>query len=231
MRVAVWPLASTCPLVCSWQPCESCSCITESLFLSFPLYHSSTGRKGPYSSILSSAISAASLNWAIAPDLTSQRAAYWAHSGRISISSQFSVLQARTRPTLSCLGQCNRTCRTVCACQPHGQCGVISGTWTDASQAFRPITSVRIRKRAVASAFERPAYSLRVSCSQGVLYMRACDPARCCKATACHFLCHTCLPQSRIRAESFWASRGRWCLRPDPSARRLRIAASSRSRE
>jgi hypothetical protein len=37
-----------------------------------------------------------------------------------------------------------------------------------ASHALRPITSVRIRNKAVASAFERPAYSLRVSCDHGV---------------------------------------------------------------
>jgi hypothetical protein len=38
-----------------------------------------------------------------------------------------------------------------------------------ASHALRPITSVRIRKRAVASAFESPAYSLRLSCSYAVV--------------------------------------------------------------
>jgi hypothetical protein len=42
------------------------------------------------------------------------------------------------------------------------------GTGTAASQAFRPMISVRIRNNAVASVFDRPAYSLRGSYVYGV---------------------------------------------------------------
>ena len=51
---------------------------------------------------------------------------------------------------------------------PHEHTGAILGTWMAASHTLRLITSVRIKNRAVASAFERPAYSLRVSCAYGM---------------------------------------------------------------
>jgi hypothetical protein len=152
-------------LTCFWQPLNLISSTLEGLSLS---YYSSAAGKALYSSISSSAIPAATLNWSNMPVRMNQRAACFALAGRERMSSILSVPHAWIKPILSYLGHRNRTWRTVCACHPQGQVGVISGTWTAASQAFRPITSVRIRNSAVASAFDKPTYSLQGSCAHRV---------------------------------------------------------------
>jgi hypothetical protein len=71
-----------------------------------------------------------------------------------------------------------------------------------ASHALRPITSVRIRNKAVASAFERPAYSLRVSCDHGVCQIVALWPPRVRCVWLIHFCCQESIPYLRIRVAS-----------------------------
>jgi hypothetical protein len=86
----------------------------------------------------------------------------FALTGCERISSILSVPYFWIRSSLSCLGQCSKTWRTVCACHPQGHNAVVSGTWTSASQALRPMISVRIRKSAVASAFVRLASKVHI---------------------------------------------------------------------
>lgn len=131
-------------------------------------HHSSASGNARYSSTLSSATSAATRNCSNTFTCTSQRAACFAYSGRIRMSLNRSMPHAIKRFSLLYLGQCRSTCRTVCACHPDGYAGLILGTWTATSQVFSPITSVRIRNSTVVSAFDKPAYSLRGSCVQGV---------------------------------------------------------------
>ena len=114
------------------------------------------------------AISSATRNCSIAPLRISQRTACAALCGRPSISSSLSIPHARNRSSRLYLGQWSRTWRTVWAAQPHWHAGVTPGTCTDASHTLRPMTSVLIKNKAVASDFVRPAYSMRGSCSHGV---------------------------------------------------------------
>src|SRR5271170_8125520 len=130
--------------------------------------HPSTVSNGRKSLVFSTSISFATRNCSRIPVRMNHRAAYLAQSGRIRICSSLSVPQRCIRSVLLYRGHCSITCCTVCVSHPHGHSGVTSGTWIDASQAFKPITSVRRRKRAVAWAFDRPSYSLRGSCSHGV---------------------------------------------------------------
>jgi hypothetical protein len=64
-----------------------------------------------------------------------------------------------SREDLSCCGQCRMVCFTVCAGNPQGHWGIIPGTFTLASQALRPITSVLSRYRAVAVALSSSLYN------------------------------------------------------------------------
>jgi hypothetical protein len=106
------------------------------------------------------------------------------------------------RSVLSTLRQWRRMWRTVCVYVSYRYTGVIPGTWIAASYALRPITLVRIRNKAVASAFERPTYSLRVSCDYSVCQIVALWPPR----VRCVWLIHFCyqksIPYLRIRVAS-----------------------------
>ena len=64
----------------------------------------------------------------------------------------------------------------IYACYPHRHIGLTSRTSTIASHALRPITSVRIRNRAVTSGFMSPSYSLRGSCFHSVFHTAARRP-------------------------------------------------------
>ena len=111
--------------------------------------HPSTVSNGRKSLVFSTSISFATRNCSRIPVRMNHRAAYLAQSGRIRICSSLSVPQRCIRSSLLCRGHCSITCCTVCTSHPHGHAGVTSGTYTDASQAFRPMTSVRNRKRAI----------------------------------------------------------------------------------
>jgi len=68
-------------------------------------------------------------------------------------------------------GHWNSIWCTVCLVQPHSHRGRISGILIDASHALSPITSVRRRNNAVASAFVRSLYSGTVGFPHGVFHV------------------------------------------------------------
>ena len=103
------PLSSCLPsnLALSTQK-VSCYCSSLPALIALqPLapHHHSALSNGLYPDRSSCSISAAVRNCSMMPDLTSQRAACLAHSGRPRISSILSVLQRRMRSVLSILGQ------------------------------------------------------------------------------------------------------------------------------
>jgi hypothetical protein len=85
------------------------------------------------------------------------RAAACALATRVRMDRRSSEPVALIRSALCCpyFGQCNKIWRTVCVRQPQSQLGRTSGTCIEASQAFRPITSVRRSISAVAWCFSR----------------------------------------------------------------------------
>jgi hypothetical protein len=89
-------------------------------------------RNGAYSEISSSSTSWATLNWSRtrAPQRTNHRAAACALATYVRMDQRSSEPVALIRSALCCpyFGQCNKTWRTVCACQPQSQRGRISGT-------------------------------------------------------------------------------------------------------
>jgi hypothetical protein len=100
--------------------------------ISLALRHSTTPHhvwspgNGSYLPTSSPSISAAAWNCWSSPVFTNQRAAAWALAGFERIARRSSERTSRTRACLvsSCLGQLNKTCLTVCSCQPQGQCGL-----------------------------------------------------------------------------------------------------------
>jgi hypothetical protein len=158
----------------------------------------------------SSAVSAAVRNCSRAPLRTNQRAACFAHSGRFRILLILSVPYLVIRLALLCLGQCKRMYYTVCTRHPHGHAGSTLGTWTAASHVLRLITSVRIRKSAVASAFNRSAYSVRGSCDHRVVHTAAGRRAGSLWTVASHCFRQVSSPHFWIRGTfpGIWGGRG-----------------------
>lgn len=142
-----------------------------------------------------------------------QRAASCALLGRPSISSNLSDPHWAISVTLSNRGQCNRMWRTVCACQPHWHARVDPGTCIAVSHALSPITSVRRRNRAVASALESPAYSMRRSCDQGARHaVAALIRGKACTVLS-HCACQAASPQRFTSVTSSGSFGGRLGLR------------------
>jgi hypothetical protein len=103
-------------------------------------------------------------------------AADLARSGCDSIAVRDWVRELWNRLLWLYRGQWRSVCRTVCADLPQGQWGRIPGTCIEASHAFSPITSVRKRKRAVASALVSPSYRGIVRTVHGVSHVLARRP-------------------------------------------------------
>ena len=76
---------------------------------------------GPYPLLSSSWMSWATSNWRRILRLRNQRAAIRTRSGCESSVWRSSGFDSPTSVVRSYLGQWNRICRTVCACQPQGQ--------------------------------------------------------------------------------------------------------------
>src|SRR5437016_12909561 len=98
----------------------------------------------------------------------SHLAAARAPAGWERIAGSDSVCACLIRLALSYKGQWRSTWQTVWACHPQVHAGRMSGTLTEDSQALRPMTSVRSRNKAVASAFVRPSYSFATLLLHGV---------------------------------------------------------------